>query len=77
MTQEKGEHPSSTTVGDTAQHTAPSHPHRLHQRCFLCPFLAIFKDVTQPPSATMNHGLLMSPLPRQGLCQWHLEFSTH
>lgn len=63
VTQEKGQHPTSTTPGDTAQHTPPSYPHRLQQGRFLSPLLAIFKELTEPPGATMNHRLLMSPLP--------------
>lgn len=68
VAQEKGQHPTSTTPGDTARHTAPSHPRGLHQEHFLCPFLAISKD---------PRWVLMSPLPRQGLWQWHLEFASH
>lgn len=72
VAQERGQHPTSTAPGDTAQHTAPPHPRGLQQGHFLCPFLAVFKDLTQPLDATMNHKVLMSPLPRQGLCKWSL-----
>lgn len=65
VTREKGQHPTSTTPGGTARHTAPSHPHGLHQGHLVCPFLAVFKDLTQPPGA-------QSPAPQsQGVPQTH------